>query len=1620
MGDHNRNFHYSNEGQTSEISKFIFLTYFRVDSTAKDLWRVCNNYGTVVDVFIPFKKSKAGKCFAFVRFIKVINLDRLVENLCTVWMGRFHLHANVVRYQRPHKPKVFIPREQPFPGTAKGSFASVLKEEHKAKDAIANNKPALVLDDSCLRDFDFSASIMGPVKDLPLSPTIVWVSIEGLPIYVWTSNSFHKIASLWGEQMELEECDSNSLSCKLLCLKIKSDVFINERRKILIKGKVYWIYAKEKKPWVPIFLDDTTDESSDNESQDEGSEVKLSNDEAKGLSEVDKVSESSFMQVNVPAQENPNNSNIGEVESHSKDPFNIYGILNGNHKHESKVTKDEPEFPPGCFTPVNKEGDFSEEDCSHVVLDQVQSLSNKCWWINPRSNGRIGKSRPNHGLYVREILRQLLAHKEITMCLDEFLSLNVQGLGNKPKKGWIEELCHKHRVNFVSIQETKMESIDLFSINALWGNWNFDFAFSPSVGSSGGIVCVWDQSKFIKEHISKTDYFVALMGSWSPTSTKLLVISIYAPQEYSKKRDLWNYLRTLIDRWEGETIIMGDFNEVRFEYERFEGLLSNFPHLSALCLDKHLSDHRPILLRESCFDYGPTPFRFFHLWFSLEGFDKFVENTWKSTTVDEPNSLVRLKKKLQLLKSAIKVWTKEARVRLHKKKNTIRHNLSLVDKLIDQGKSTTEVLNSRCNLMKELQELSSLEASDISQKAKIRWSIEGDENTKYFHGVLNKKRSQLAIRGTLANGDWISDPDSVKFEFYSHFKQQFYSHQTPRIEFGFSFPNRWSSDQIEDLERNVTYEEVKRAVWDCGVNKSPAVSEFFASGHIPKGCNSSILALIPKIQNVNLVKDFRPIGLIRSIYKIITKILANRLVHVIPCLISEVQSAFVSNRQILDGPFILNELLSWCKLKKKSAMIFKIDFEKAFDSVKWVYLLDSLKAFGFGQKWCNWIKGCLESAMGSVLVNGCPTSEFQFYKGLKQGDPISPFLFILVMETIHLSFQRVIDASLYRGISLSDSFMISHLFYADDVVFIGEWNASNIKTITNVLNCFFLAYGLKINIHKSKLMGVGVKPVKVDIAAAQVGCGTFSSPFKNLGVKVGGNMSRINSWEDVITKVSNRLSKWKLKTLSIVPMGVIKKLEVIRQNFFNGIECSDKKITWISWEKILASKRYGGLGVSSFFASNRGLLFKWVWRFFTDDKSWWAHFIIAIHGKQGAIGSSNSKSRRSIWLDIIHDLNSLKTKVAEKLHFPSMVHSFRRLPRGGVEEAQLVSLHSRLASVSLSNMSDRWFWSLDVSGSFSVKSTGNFIDEIFLPKADVPSRWVKVIPAKVNIYAWRVFLDKLPTRINLSIRGIEIPSILCPICNSSVESTSHIFFSCPMARLLWSKVFRWWEIDDSIFQNYNNWLYWLVNIRLPKHLKIFLEGLCYILWWTIRRFRNQLLFGAKTPCRGLLFDEVVQMSFTWCSNRYLTLYEAKGGEGRLRVLVVAAIAVASCKSGGGGVVKGVKAKGVFGNEFKSAPWHRKGLAKRREAWPPRQAIDQCLGLRLDNNNASSKNTRYGRIPLALQEEQEIAGYRFARKKRFQTCEGKPDSKQSPHKILTLWGKDFVPRSRKKKEESFGQ
>nr|GFA27416.1 RNA-directed DNA polymerase, eukaryota [Tanacetum cinerariifolium] len=409
-------------------------------------------------------------------------------------------------------------------------------------------------------------------------------------------------------------------------------------------------------------------------------------------------------------------------------------------------------------------------------------------------------------------------------------------------------------------------------------------------------------------------------------------------------------------------------------------------------------------------------------------FDQFITCTWNSISLDDRNGMVRFKKKLQLLKKEIKKWVSNRKHQNLGRINEIKANLIDIDRKLDQGGGNDNILLSRVNLMKQLPEFKASDTREFMQKAKVQWAIEGDKNSRFFHGILNKKRATLSIQGVMVDGDWVVDPIRVKEVFRSHFASGFNDPGDTHCKINCSFPNCLSSDQVSEMECQVSNDGIRQAVWGCGDDKSPGPDGFSS---FLRGCNSSFVSLSPKISDPKFVSDFRPISLIGCLYKVVNKILATRLSVVISGLILDVQTAFVPNRQILDGPFIVNELLDWCKRYKHQAMVFKVDFAKAYDSIRWDYLIDVLRSFGFGDKWCSWIKGCL---------------------------------------------------------------------YSNDAIFIEEWSEENLNQILQVLHCFSLASGLKINVHKSQLLGVGIPLMIFTVAASVFGCSVMTTSFKYLGV----------------------------------------------------------------------------------------------------------------------------------------------------------------------------------------------------------------------------------------------------------------------------------------------------------------------------------------------------------------------------------------------------------------------------------------------------------------------------------------------------------------------------------------
>ena len=194
-----------------------------------------------------------------------------------------------------------------------------------------------------------------------------------------------------------------------------------------------------------------------------------------------------------------------------------------------------------------------------------------------------------------------------------------------------------------------------------------------------------------------------------------------------------------------------------------------------------------------------------------------------------------------------------------------------------------------------------------------------------------------------------------------------------------------------------------------------------------------------------------------------------------PAIISEVQTAFLGGRFILDGVLIANEVVHWWKAAKMRGIILKLDFEKAYDSVNWEFLFSMMRNFGFREKWLGWIKSCLSSSRVSVLVNGSPTTEYAPQRGLRQGDPLSPLLCNIVAEGLNILIERAKELGLVKGASVGPTELkFSHLQFADDSIIFCEAERGELVHIKRILRCFEVLSGLKINFHKSLLCGVGV------------------------------------------------------------------------------------------------------------------------------------------------------------------------------------------------------------------------------------------------------------------------------------------------------------------------------------------------------------------------------------------------------------------------------------------------------------------------------------------------------------------------------------------------------------------
>ncbi|RVW83275.1 Transposon TX1 uncharacterized 149 kDa protein [Vitis vinifera] len=584
-----------------------------------------------------------------------------------------------------------------------------------------------------------------------------------------------------------------------------------------------------------------------------------------------------------------------------------------------------------------------------------------------------------------------------------------------------------------------------------------------------------------------------------------------------------------------EEVVLGSFSiSVKFALDGYGPLWISAVYGLQEALIRRTSDHWPIALDTNPFMWGPTPFRFENMWLQHPSFKENFRNWWRGFQGNrwEGHKFMR---RLQSVKAKLKEWNKLSFGELNEKKKSILNDLANFDAIEQEGGLTSELLDQRALRKGELEELILREEIHWRQKARVKWVKEGDCNSKFFHKVANGRIRLVPYFGRECDkvGCPFTEEEISKAIF------QMDRDKAPGLD-GFTiavFQDCWDVIK-EDLVR--------------------VFAEFHRSGVINQSTNASFIVLLPKKSTTKKISDFRPISLITSLYKIIAKVLSRRLRGVLHETIHSTQGSFVQGRQIMDAVLIANEIVDERRRSGEEGVVFKIDFEKAYDHVRWDFLDQVLEKKGFSPKWRKWMSGCLSSVPYAVLVNGSA-----------KADVLSRMLL------------RAEERNMLEGFRVGRN-----------------------RT--------------KVNLDKSNIYGINLDQAHLSRLVETLECKASGWPILYLGLPLGGNPRAGGFWDPVIERISRRLDGWQKTYLSFggritliqsclthmpcyflslfkLPASVAAKIERLQRDFlWSGIG-EGKRDHLVRWDVVCKPKEIGSLGFGNSSLRNLALLGKWLW-----------------------------------------------------------------------------------------------------------------------------------------------------------------------------------------------------------------------------------------------------------------------------------------------------------------------------------------------------------------------------------------------------------------------------------------
>ncbi|KAJ1688151.1 hypothetical protein LUZ63_019541 [Rhynchospora breviuscula] len=891
----------------------------------------------------------------------------------------------------------------------------------------------------------------------------------------------------------------------------------------------------------------------------------------------------------------------------------------------------------------------------------------------------------------------------------------------------------------------------------------------------------------------------------------------------------------------------------------------NLPaNFSLIDLPATTSDHAPLLL--SLKPISSTCKRSFKLesfWLRATDFDSVVAHSWTQapSAHDPAENLIG---KLRFVAKSLTLW---ASVKFASYNVNLRRT-KLVIRFLDLSEESRQLSIDEFLLRIALREhafsLTQIQEEKWKQHSGATWLKLGDKNTRYFHAVATKRLVGNTINSVSLPNRHVNLQGELTEVFLSHFKNLLGTPPTQSPPFDLTGKVGPRFD-LTALDEPFTEAEILRAVREIPSGKAtgpdgypieffkrawetikgdvlPAFMAFQDGTLNLRKLNKASITLVPKKRNPMEISDYRPISVINTFSKIISKILANRLQPHMTTLVSPLQTAFTKGRSIMESYMVAREFLSFYHKNKIPALLLKVDFAKAFDSVSWTFLTNLLVERGFPPRWLTWVLRLLTSSSSSIKINGESTETFFHRKGLRQGDPLSPLLFILAVDALQSFISNA--APLLTGQVIIPP---RALQYADDTIILMEANPRNLLVVKDILTHFASVSGLKINDSKCLFVPIQIPVASLPAFSQILGCAPVNLSVTYLGLPLSIRRPRKLHFKPLLDAFQRKLDSWQSKFLSLggrltlvksvltalplhymqvikLPPWLIKHLDGIRRGFFwkGAGKCLGGHCL-VNWAKCCLPKKCGGLGIMNLSIQNQALLMKWLWKLQKEPDSIWASTVNLLYGTR----------------DIATLLADGSTSVAFRdiLHFNDFFSSSIYNP----------GLPQRLT----------WKWS--TTGDYSAASAYRLLADPGMRSPYHKLLWKIKAPPKVQIFLWLILLDRVLTQQNLVRRNW--PSITsCQCCSEGCMETSvHLFVHCNFAKQIWTQLQIRFNLPLLTFTT-DLPAFWLQNRET-------IGPSWDIIWaassWAIWKERNSRIFGSNRLTAMRLLVEICATIEVW-------------------------------------------------------------------------------------------------------------------------------------------------------------